>query len=268
MCSPLIMGILNITPDSFSDGNQFSSLDGILRHVESMIQDGASIVDVGGESTRPFAEKVSVMEELDRVIPVVEAIVQRFDICLSIDTMKAEVMQQAVQAGAHMINDVRALQEPGALHVASELQVPICLMHMQSNAQQMQISPTYQDVVEDIIGFFQQRIEACLAVGIARERLVLDPGFGFGKTCEHNYSLLRSLEALHSFNLPLLVGMSRKQMIGDVLQKPVHERIYGSVAAASIAAIKGAHILRVHDVAATSDALKITRAVYHNRDNK
>lgn len=258
-----VMGILNVTPDSFSDGGQFHALDAALQHVEAMLEQGVDIIDIGGESTRPGATPVTLAEELARVVPVITAIRQRFDVPLSVDTSKPEVMQAAVAAGADMINDVRALQEPGALAVCADLSVPICLMHMQGQPRTMQHNPQYTNVVADVSQFFAERIQACIAAGIARERLILDPGFGFGKTLQHNVDLLAKLDTFSAFNLPLLVGMSRKSMIGALLNdRPVDERLHGSVAAAVIAAMKGASIVRVHDVAATADAMKIVNALY------
>ncbi len=257
------MGILNVTPDSFSDGGLFHGRDVALRRVEQMLVEGVDIVDVGGESTRPGAELVSVQAEIDRVAPVIEAVRSRFDIPVSIDTSKPEVMLAAVAAGADLVNDVRALQEPGALKACAQLAVPICLMHMQGLPRTMQQDPHYNDVVQDVARFFTERIDACGQAGIARDRLILDPGFGFGKTLQHNLDLLRSLDAFADFNLPLLVGISRKSMIGMLLDnRPVDGRLHGSVAAAVIAAMKGACIIRVHDVQATVDAIKLVTAIH------
>lgn len=257
-----VMGILNVTPDSFSDGGQFHARDAALQRVETMLAQGVDIVDIGGESTRPGAAAVTLAEELARVVPVISAIRERFDVPISVDTSKPEVMQAAVAAGADMINDVRALQEPGALAVCAGLSVPICLMHMQGQPRTMQHNPQYTDVVAEISQFFAERIQACVAAGIQRERLILDPGFGFGKTLQHNVDLLAKLDTFLTFNLPLLVGISRKSMIGALLNdRPVDGRLHGSVAAAVIAAMKGASIVRVHDVAATVDAIKIVNAV-------
>lgn len=257
-----VMGILNVTPDSFSDGGQFHQQDAALWRVEQMLQEGANIIDVGGESTRPGAIAVSVTQELERVVPVVEGICARFDVLVSVDTSKPEVMAAAVAAGAGMINDVRALREPGALAVCAGLSVPVCLMHMQGEPRTMQQQPHYFDVVQEIRQFFVERIAVCEQAGIARERLLLDPGFGFGKSLQHNLELLRRLDAFTEFGLPLLVGMSRKSMIGAVLDnRPVDGRLHGSVAAAVLAAVQGASIIRVHDVRATVDALRLVRAV-------
>lgn len=257
-----VMGILNITPDSFSDGGRFHSRDQALRHVEQMLSEGVDIIDVGGESTRPGAASVPVAEELERVIPVIAAIRERFAVPLSVDTSKPEVMLAAVSAGVDLINDVCALQQPGALATCAKLAVPVCLMHMQGQPRTMQQSPHYEDVVQDIAQFFQERIAACEAAGIVRERLILDPGFGFGKALSHNVDLLRKLAAFSDLGLPILVGLSRKSMIGALLDnRPVEGRLYGSVASAVIAAMQGANIVRVHDVGATVDALKIVNAV-------
>ena len=256
-----IMGILNVTPDSFSDGGSFNSLDRALFHAERMINQGATLIDVGGESARPGAAKVSLQEELDRVIPVVEAIHKNLDTIISVDTSTPQVITQSAAVGAGLINDVRALQREGALDAAASTNLPICLMHMQGQPDTMQKAPSYDDVVSDIHAFLAERIHACAAVGINKERLILDPGFGFGKALEHNYQLLNQLETFHKLGLPLLVGVSRKTMIGKVLNdRPADQRLMGSVAAAVIAAMKGASILRVHDVAETCDAIKIVEA--------
>nr|WP_210147117.1 dihydropteroate synthase [Shewanella sp. WXL01] len=254
------MGIANITPDSFSDGGQFESFKKACEHVDYMVAEGAVIIDVGGESTRPGAKAVSVEEELERVIPIIKYTAEKHDVWISVDTSKPQVMEQAVLAGAHMINDVKALREPGALEVAAKLQVPVCLMHMQGSPETMQDAPAYVDVVEEVLHFFEQRIVACEAAGIDRSNLILDPGFGFGKTLEHNYRLLACLPRFHELHLPLLIGMSRKSMIGDLLERPVEQRLAGSLSAALIAAQQGAQILRVHDVAETSDVLRVMSA--------
>lgn len=257
-----VMGILNVTPDSFSDGGCFYSLDAALQQAEAMIQAGVDIIDIGGESTRPGAQDVQTDEELQRVIPVVAAIRERFEIPLSVDTSKPAVMRAALEYKVELINDIRALQEPGALEVCAQTDALIGLMHMQGQPRTMQQAPYYVDVVQEVSQFFQERIDACVQTGIARERLILDPGFGFGKNLEHNLSLFRNLQSFEVFKLPLLVGVSRKAMIGTLLGgRPAAERIQGSVAAAVIAAVKGAKIVRVHDVAATVEALKIAQAV-------
>ncbi len=258
------MGILNVTPDSFSDGGKFNSLDNALQQAERMIKAGVSIIDIGGESTRPGAPDVSLEEELARVIPTIKAIRAKFDVWISIDTSKAEVMRQAVEAGADVINDVRALQEPGALQVAADANVPICLMHMKGQPRTMQANPSYGDVLQDVEAFLQERVEACEAVGISKEQLILDPGFGFGKTIEHNYHLLAHLEKFHSLGLPVLAGMSRKSMIFKLLDKVPTNCMVASVTCATIAAMKGAQIIRVHDVEETLEAMKIIEVMNNN----
>ncbi|MEZ8350405.1 dihydropteroate synthase [Vibrio splendidus] len=261
---PHVMGILNVTPDSFSDGGRFNSLDNALLQAERMIQAGVSIIDIGGESTRPGAPDVSLEEELARVIPAIKAIRTKFDVWISIDTSKAEVMRQAVEAGADLINDVRALQEPGALQAAAEANVPVCLMHMKGQPRTMQASPVYDDVLMDVEAFLQERVEACDAVGISKEQLILDPGFGFGKTIEHNYHLLAHLEKFHTLGLPVLAGMSRKSMIFKLLDKAPADCMVASVTCATIAAMKGAQIIRVHDVEDTLEAMKIIEVMNNN----
>ncbi|WP_373942320.1 dihydropteroate synthase [Vibrio chagasii] len=261
---PHVMGILNVTPDSFSDGGKFNSLDNALQQAERMVQAGVSIIDIGGESTRPGAPDVSLEEELERVIPAIKAIRAKFDVWISIDTSKAEVMRQAVEAGADLINDVRALQEPGALQVAADANVPICLMHMKGQPRTMQANPSYDDVLQDVEAFLQERVEACEAVGISKEQLILDPGFGFGKTIEHNYHLLAHLEKFHSLGLPVLAGMSRKSMIFKLLDKVPADCMVASVTCATIAAMKGAQIIRVHDVEETLEAMKIIEVMNNN----
>lgn len=265
LSTPQVMGILNITPDSFSDGGNYTQLDSALAQVERMIADGASIIDIGGESTRPGAKDVSEADELARVIPVLVAIKQRFNILVSIDTSKAEVMKAAIAAGADMINDVAALQNKDCLAALAASKVPVCLMHMQGLPRTMQKDPSYEHVVNDIIDFFQQRIKACMDAGISRERIILDPGFGFGKTLEQNYQLLANLSKFSSLDLPLLVGISRKSMIGNLLNRDVNQRLAGSLSAAVIAAQQGANIIRVHDVSATVDALTVLQAVTNNQ---
>ncbi len=259
--APQIMGVLNVTPDSFSDGGLFLGKEPALRQAESMLAQGAAIIDVGGESTRPGAQPVSEQEELDRVLPVVEALVASFDVVISVDTSTPSVMRAAVQAGAGMINDVRSLQRPNALKVASALDVPICLMHMQGEPSHMQDNPNYSNVVAIVSEYLLARVENCVSAGIQRDRLLVDPGFGFGKTTQHNLSLLKHLGEFQSLGLPVLVGMSRKSMIGAVVEKPPAGRVYGSVAAALLALQAGANIIRVHDVGPTMDAIKILRAV-------
>ena len=260
LASPVVMGILNVTPDSFSDGGKFSSFELACQHADEMVAQRALIIDIGGESTRPGAADVSVQDELARVIPLVEYVAKHHDVWISVDTSKPEVMRQAVNAGAHLINDVRALLEPGALETAAQLNVPICLMHMQGAPRSMQTAPEYEDVVADVTEFLRERIQACIDAGIPRERLLIDPGFGFGKTLEHNYELLAKLERFEQFELPILIGLSRKSMIGNLLARPTSERLAGSLAGAMIAAQKGAHIIRVHDVPETVDMLKVLQA--------
>ena len=258
---PQIMGILNFTPDSFSDSGQFFSLDKALFQVEKMLKEGATIIDIGGESTRPImAEEVPETEELQRVIPLVEAVQKRFDCWISVDTSKAIVMQEAAKVGMDLINDIRALREPGALEIAGQLNLPTCIMHMQGQPRTMQTNPHYDDVVKDVYQFLEARTQACLEAGIAKENIIWDMGFGFGKTVQHNYKLLQQLAQFCKSGYPILAGLSRKSMIGAVLDKPVTERVVGSVAGALIAAQNGATILRVHDVAATADALKVWQA--------
>ena len=261
LTSPRVMGILNVTPDSFSDGGKFSQLDDALYQVERMVAEGADFIDVGGESTRPGAAEVTVEDELQRVVPVIEAITQRFDTVVSIDTSKAQVMKEAVHAGAGLINDVRALREEGALEIASNLNVPVCLMHMQGQPRTMQAAPQYNDVVEEVKKFLQQRMHACLEAGISHDQILLDPGFGFGKSLAHNYQLLNQLEKLHQLDVPLLVGLSRKSMLGKLLERETDDRLAGSIAGATICAMKGAQIIRVHDVKETVDAVKVVSAL-------
>lgn len=263
---PQVMGILNVTPDSFSDGGKYTALDEAIRHAQEMVNAGATLIDIGGESTRPGAADVSVQEELDRVIPVVEALAARFDAWLSVDTSKPEVITAAAQAGAHLINDIRSLQEPGALEAAAATGLPICLMHMQGQPKTMQHNPHYDDVVAEVNAYFQQQIARCAEVGIEKDRLLLDPGFGFGKNLSHNYRLLAHLQELHHFGLPLLVGMSRKSMVGQLLNVPPLQRVHGSVACAVIAAMQGAHIIRVHDVKATVDAMRVVEATLAEKE--
>jgi dihydropteroate synthase len=254
------MGILNITPDSFYDGGRYRDLTRALERAEDMVNEGATLVDVGGESTRPGAEPVSVQQELDRIIPIIETLVRSFPAPISVDTSKPAVMREALRVGAGMVNDIRALQEPEALDVLSKHQVPVCLMHMQGTPATMQHRPHYKDVVSDIKAFFENRLSVCEAAGISRDRIVIDPGFGFGKTLAQNLLLLKKLHAFHSHRVPLLVGLSRKSMIGKVLGTPVDERLFGSLAAAVIAAWQGARIIRAHDVKATVQALKMCDA--------
>lgn len=255
-----VMGILNITPDSFSDGGKFIHLDAAIKQAEKMVNAGVSFIDIGGESTRPGAPEVELQQELDRVLPIIEAIHQRFDTWISIDTSKAVVMEEAVKAGADLINDVRALQELNALEVAAKANVPICLMHMQGQPRTMQSNPIYNDLFVDVSRFLEERISACQSVGIAKDKLILDPGFGFGKTLAHNYQLLANLDRFHQLGLPILAGMSRKSMIFKLLDIEPKQAVSGSLACASIAAMKGAQIIRVHDFEQTMDIVKVCQA--------
>jgi dihydropteroate synthase len=256
------MGILNVTPDSFSDGGLFVQKEASIKHVRDMIDAGVDIIDIGGESTRPGANAVSTDEELQRIIPVIEAIRAESDIPVSIDTSKAQVMREAVAAGASMINDVRALQEEGALQAAAELSVPVVLMHMQGQPRTMQEQPEYNNVVDDVCEFLRERVLACEQAGIPRDRLIVDPGFGFGKTLQHNLSLFRHIPELkQQLDLPVLVGVSRKSMIGGVLDIPVEERMPASVALAGLATWMGADIIRAHDVRETCHAVKMCGSV-------
>jgi len=256
-----VMGILNITPDSFSDGGVFVEPERAVAHGRAMVAAGAGIIDVGGESTRPGAVAVSEAEELDRVIPVVEALSGALEVPISVDTSKPGVMRAAVAAGAGLINDVYALREPGAVEAAAELEVPVCLMHMRGEPRTMQVNPEYEDVVGEVRAFLKERIAVCEAAGIHRQRLLADPGFGFGKSPEHNLTLLRRLDAFTALGVPVLAGLSRKSLIGHVLGRPVDERLAGSIALAVLAATRGARILRVHDVAETVDAVRMVEAV-------
>jgi dihydropteroate synthase len=257
---PRIMGIVNLTPDSFSDGGVLSDGDVALRHALRLVAEGADIVDVGGESTRPGAAPVSVQQELDRVLPLIERLAAESPVPISIDTSAPEVMRAAVAAGAGLINDVRALRREGAIEAASELGVPVCLMHMQGEPSDMQDAPVYGDVCAEVQRFLADRVLACEFAGIPRSRLLVDPGFGFGKTLEHNLALLAGLESMAAALPPLLVGVSRKGMIGAITGRPLAERATGSVVAAVLAAQRGARILRVHDVGATRDGLAILAA--------
>ncbi|MBN6716735.1 dihydropteroate synthase [Pseudomonas capsici] len=256
-----VMGILNATPDSFSDGGRYSQLDAALRHAEAMVLAGATLIDVGGESTRPGAPPVSPEQELERVAPVVEAICRELDVIVSVDTSTPEVMLETARLGAGLINDVRSLGRPGALEAAARTGLPVCLMHMLGEPGNMQDDPRYTDLVAEVSAFLLERMNQCAAAGIVRERIILDPGFGFAKTLDHNLSLFKHMEVLHSLGRPLLVGVSRKSMIGAVLGRPVGERLYGGLALAALAMAKGARILRVHDVAETADVVRMIAAV-------
>lgn len=272
LSTPRIMGILNVTPDSFSDGGALSaipadgsagffvSVDKALRRAELMVADGAAIIDVGGESTRPGAATVSEQQELDRVVPVIEAIARHLDVIVSVDTSSPTVIRESAMAGAGLVNDVRALRRDGALSAAAATSMGVCLMHMQGEPGTMQEAPVYDDLLVEIRAFLQQRVADCERAGIVRARICLDPGFGFGKTLAHNYTLLRELAQLLDDGLPLLAGLSRKSMIGAVVERQVADRLPGSLAAAVLAVLHGASIVRVHDVAATADALSIIQA--------
>lgn len=265
---PHVMGILNVTPDSFSDGGTHNTLVDAVKHANLMINAGATIIDIGGESTRPGAADVSVEEELARVIPTVEAIAQRFEVWISVDTSKPEVIRESARVGAHIINDIRSLTEPGALEAAAETGLPVCLMHMQGQPKTMQDAPKYANVFADVARFFVEHIVRCEQAGIAKDKLLLDPGFGFGKNLSHNYELLARLGEFHHFGLPLLVGMSRKSMVGQLLNVGPTERLSGSLACAVIAAMQGAQIIRVHDVKETVEALRVVEATLAAKENK
>ena len=269
------MGIFNVTPDSFSDGGRFAgyhsagqfqiSLDKILMTAASMVGSGATILDVGGESTRPGAAQISEQEELDRVMPVVEALLAEFDAIVSVDTSTPALMQASASAGAGMINDIRALQRPGAIEAVAGSDIAVCLMHMQGEPGTMQQNPQYQDVVTEVRNFLEQRVASCRAAGIGEPRLCIDPGFGFGKTPSHNYRLLARLAEFSAMGLPVLAGMSRKSMIGNIIGRDVDERLAGSLAAAVLSVVNGASSVRVHDVAETVDALRIVEAMQSYR---
>ncbi|WP_292756616.1 dihydropteroate synthase [Methylophaga sp. UBA2689] len=261
-----VMGIVNVTPDSFSDGGRFFSPAKALEQARKLIADGATIIDIGGESTRPGSDPVDVEEEIRRVVPAIEAIHAEFDVVISIDTMKADVMRAAVKAGASLINDVNALQGDGALQAAAELDVPVCLMHMQGTPQTMQQQPHYVDVVNEVNNFLSERVAACEAAGISRSRIILDPGFGFGKNARHNLRLMKHLSVITESDLPVLVGVSRKSIIGAMLNVSVEERLAGSLALASIAIWQGAKIIRSHDVRETVQAVRLCEHVMQVND--
>lgn len=266
--APAVMGVLNVTPDSFSDGGRFGTLDAALRRAETMVGAGAAIIDIGGESTRPGADDVAENEELDRVIPVIEAVRRNLDVPISIDTSKPGVMRAAVAAGAGLINDVFALRLPGALEAAVELQQPVCLMHMQGEPRTMQVDPQYDDVVADVTQFLRQRVAECERAGIHRGRIIVDPGFGFGKSPAHNVELLANLGAITAIGCPVLIGVSRKATLGILTGRDVGNRLSASLAAAVLGVVQGAQIVRAHDVAGTVDALVITRAVLETGGGK
>ena len=257
---PLVMGIVNVTPDSFSDGGQHFQRDAAVAHAQQLIAEGADIIDIGGESTRPGAQPVSAQEELDRVLPIIEGL-RGAPVPISIDTCKPEVMQAAIAAGAQMINDINALQDAAALQAVAASDIALCLMHKQGDPQTMQQQPHYGDVVAEVAGFLRERIAAAEAAGITKERIAIDPGFGFGKTLTHNLALLRELEKLAGLGVPVLAGLSRKAMLGTITGRDVGDRVAASIAAALIAVQHGASIVRVHDVRETVDALKIWNAI-------
>jgi len=260
---PLVMGILNVTPDSFSDGGRYQALEFAVERAEQMIKDGVDLIDIGGESTRPGSPSVPVDEELRRVMPAIYAL-RELGYPLSVDTCKPEVMREAIIAGADMINDVNGFRSPGAIDAVKDSDCALCVMHMQGSPQDMQASPEYADVVADVIAFLRERVDALLAAGVARERITVDPGFGFGKRVEHNYALLRNISRMESeLGLPVLAGLSRKSMIGAVTGRSVEQRLAGSLGGALAAVAQGARIVRVHDVAETVDALKVWQAAHH-----
>ena len=271
LATPQVMGILNVTPDSFSDGGTHNTPAKALEHARKMIAEGATIIDIGGESTRPGAAEVSPEEEAERVIPVVAAIARESDVWISVDTSKALVIREAANAGAHILNDIRSFSEPGALQAAAHSGLPVCVMHMQGEPRTMQQAPHYQNVVREVYTYLEAQVARCVAAGIEKNHIILDPGFGFGKTLAHNYQLLDKLDLFHNLGLPVLAGMSRKSMIGQLMDIPPDERVAGSVACAVIAAMKGAQIIRVHDVKETVQAMKVveaTRLAKETNDNE
>ncbi|MBU6951996.1 dihydropteroate synthase [Hahella sp. HN01] len=261
LSAPVVMGVLNVTPDSFSDGGRFLSPDDALRQVEKMVSEGAVFIDVGGESTRPGAAPVTVSQELDRVCPLVEAVRARFDVHISVDTSTPEVMSESVVLGADLINDVRALTRDGALEAAASSKAAVCLMHMKGEPGAMQDNPIYTDIVKEVSSYLGARRSAALEAGIDIDRIMLDPGFGFGKTLEHNLALMKHLQAFVGMGSPVLVGVSRKSMLGMITGKAVEERLIASVSAAAVAIYNGARIIRAHDVGATVDAIKVAAAI-------
>jgi dihydropteroate synthase len=258
--TPAVMGVLNLTPDSFSDGGRYLAPDAALARAESLAQEGAAILDIGGESTRPGASRLDPHEELRRVLPVLERIAARVPALLSVDTSNPEIMRRAADCGAHMINDVRALRSPGALEAAAQGRLAVCLVHMRGEPADMQRAPRYERLIAEVSGFLTERVSACEAAGIARERLCIDPGFGFGKSVAHNHELLARLREFEALGLPILVGLSRKSLVGALTGRPVAERLAGSLALATIAVLHGARIVRAHDVAATVDAVRVAEA--------
>jgi dihydropteroate synthase len=262
---PRVMGVLNVTPDSFSDGGRFVDLDSALAHAREMLSDGADIIDIGGESTRPGALPTTEMDEIGRVVPIVEALA-RDDVVISVDTMKPAVMRAAISAGASMINDVRALRAPGALDIAGKSDVAVCVMHMQGEPRTMQSAPVYGDVVADVQRFLAERVVACQSAGIAAERIAVDPGFGFGKTVAHNLRLLRELTSIGSLGFPIVAGLSRKSTLGALIGRSADDRLAASIAAALSVVAHGASIVRVHDVRETVDALKVWWAIENGNE--
>jgi len=261
LTQPCVMGVLNVTPDSFSDGGRYFDAGRAIEHAHRMVEQGAAILDIGGESTRPGAPDVDTDDELRRVLPVIRAVAVKVSVPVSVDTSKPDVMRAAVDEGATLINDIRALQSPGALAAAAGTRAAVCLMHMQGEPRTMQIEPRYGDVVREVREFLKRRLEDCVRGGIRRERIVIDPGFGFGKTLQHNLALVNGLQQLTDLGVPVLAGLSRKAMLGTILGKPVDQRLYGSLALATVAVLKGARIIRAHDVAETVDAVKVAAAV-------
>lgn len=271
LATPQVMGILNVTLDSFSDGGTHNTPAKALEHARKMIAEGATIIDIGGESTRPGAAEVSPEQEAERVVPVVAAIARESDVWISVDTSKALVIREAANAGAHILNDIRSFSEPGALQAAAQSGLPVCVMHMQGEPRTMQQAPHYQNVVREVYAYLEEQVARCTAAGIEKNHIILDPGFGFGKTLAHNYRLLDKLDVFHNLGLPVLAGMSRKSMIGQLMDIPLDERVAGSVACAVIAAMKGAQIIRVHDVKETVQAMKVveaTRLAKETNDNE
>ncbi|HEY4366008.1 MAG TPA: dihydropteroate synthase [Steroidobacteraceae bacterium] len=261
LSTPVVMGIVNVTPDSFSDGGRFFNADQAIGHALTMVEAGAGIIDVGGESTRPGADAVGESDEIRRVVPVIAALAARTSVPISVDTSKPGVIRAAVQAGATMINDVRALRDEGTLAAAAATSCAICLMHMQGEPRTMQADPKYDDVVATVRGFLQSRIDACVAAGIARNRLVVDPGIGFGKRTPHNVQLLAALPLFVALHLPVMVGVSRKSMFGELIGRPVEQRLAGGIAVATAAVLAGVNIVRTHDVAETVDAVRVASAL-------
>jgi dihydropteroate synthase len=268
LTTPVVMGVLNVTPDSFSDGGRWFDVQHAIDHAMQMVAEGAGIIDVGGESTRPGAASVSIEEELRRVVPVVEALANKINVPISVDTSRAEVMLAAVAAGAAIINDVRALRQPGVLQAAAQTQAAICLMHMQGEPRSMQGAPQYHDVVAEVTEFLHERVMACESVGIARDRLMIDPGIGFGKRLEHNLALLANADQLATLRLPILIGVSRKSLIGVITGRDVEHRKAGSLAFATASVLSGASIIRAHDVAETVDVIKVAMALRSEKANK